>query len=187
LEFWNLKNYSKTQFFHILHTEFSPIVNFKGILYLFNYWIFIVKFFLSEILDFRNCANLRKFAEICGNCGKIAQQNIFLKHVQNIFFIWKVRGRIWVVNWHIFQKYYRQLGSNDPREWEVKWPELKNKIKYISYRSFHVNDCKKGLFSTRPSSISPKIGIMRFFSQKQRSIFYSTFFDLSENWHSEIF
>jgi hypothetical protein len=40
------------------------------------------------------------------------------------------------------------------------------------YRSFHLKRFKKGLFSTRPSSISLKISIMRVFSKKQRSISY---------------
>jgi hypothetical protein len=37
----------------------------------------------------------------------------------------------------------------------------------LIYRPFHVNGCKKGLFPTRPSSISLKIGIVRDFSKKK--------------------
>jgi hypothetical protein len=48
---------------------------------------------------------------------------------------------------------------------------LKKETEYVNsiYRPNHVNGCKKGLFPTRPSSISLKIGIVRDFSKKQRS------------------
>jgi hypothetical protein len=44
-------------------------------------------------------------------------------------------------------------------------------VKSQSSRPKHGLGCKKGLFPTRPSSISLKFGIMRDFSKKQRSIF----------------
>jgi hypothetical protein len=46
-------------------------------------------------------------------------------------------------------------------------------VKYENkYRSFQVKRCQRGLFPTRPSSISLKIGIVRVFSKKQTYIFY---------------
>jgi hypothetical protein len=43
--------------------------------------------------------------------------------------------------------------------------------KNITYRPFQSRGCKKGLFPTRPFSFSLKIGMMRVFSKKQRSLF----------------
>jgi hypothetical protein len=46
-------------------------------------------------------------------------------------------------------------------------------LKKIRYHQFHINCCKKGLFPTRPSSISLKIGIVRVFRKKRGPSFIS--------------